>query len=372
MLIHGQSHGGIAQGIGQALWEECVYDRETGQLLSGSLLDYAMPRADRLPLFTTEISEVPSTTNPLGMRGGSEGGITPGLAAVANAIVDALAEFGVEHIELPATPERVWRAIRTARATPRPRVRRGILEKSPGTRRSLAPALPGLRACGVFSDIRGGPVVRRHLRGHPRVSRAARADAVADGVLADRVGEHGELRARDRETGHGRRRPDRQLRAWSRHRHSRGRGRAPRRLRGQLLVHRGVSRTAHGDSIRLLGTQHWRVRDRHAQGLRDRSRAAAEIVGYAGSDSPSICSIPPSRGSSSGRCRAPPSRPRTRPRAGGGRARRRGSVANTAGISASTAASTRPDAAAVAGCAGAGGARWPRGRGSPGQPASIR
>jgi carbon-monoxide dehydrogenase large subunit len=112
MLIHGQSHGGIAQGIGQALWEECFYDRDTGQLLSGSLMDYAMPRADNLPLFQTEISEVPSTTNPLGMRGGSEGGITPGLAAVANAIVDALAEYGIEHIELPATPERIWRAIR--------------------------------------------------------------------------------------------------------------------------------------------------------------------------------------------------------------------------------------------------------------------
>lgn len=111
MLIHGQSHGGIAQGIGQALWEECAYDVPSGQLLSASLMDYAMPRADGVPLFTTEISEVPSTTNPLGMRGGSEGGITPGLAVVANAIVDALAEFGVEHIALPATPERVWRAI---------------------------------------------------------------------------------------------------------------------------------------------------------------------------------------------------------------------------------------------------------------------
>jgi aerobic carbon-monoxide dehydrogenase large subunit len=115
LLIHGQSHGGIAQGIGQALWEECVYDRRSGQLLSGSFLDYAMPRADLLPAFQTEISEVPSTTNPLGMRGGSEGGITPGLAAVANAIVDALAGFGVEHIELPASPERIWNAIRTAR-----------------------------------------------------------------------------------------------------------------------------------------------------------------------------------------------------------------------------------------------------------------
>jgi len=115
LLIHGQSHGGIAQGIGQALWEQCVYDPRSGQLLSGSLLDYALPRADLLPCFDTEISEVPSTTNPLGMRGGSEGGITPGLAAVANAIVDALAEFGVEHIELPAAPERVWNAIRAAR-----------------------------------------------------------------------------------------------------------------------------------------------------------------------------------------------------------------------------------------------------------------
>jgi hypothetical protein len=100
MLIHGQSHGGIAQGIGQALWEECVYDPNTAQLLSGSLMDYALPRADSLPLFQTEISEVPSTTNPLGMRGGGEGGITPGLAVVANAIVDALSEFDIEHIDL--------------------------------------------------------------------------------------------------------------------------------------------------------------------------------------------------------------------------------------------------------------------------------
>jgi carbon-monoxide dehydrogenase large subunit len=114
MLIHGQSHGGIAQGIGQALSEQCLYDDETGQLLSGSLLDYAVPRAEGLPMFKTALSEVPSTSNPLGMRGGSEGGITPGLAAVGNAIVDALAEFGVEHIELPATPERIWRAIRSA------------------------------------------------------------------------------------------------------------------------------------------------------------------------------------------------------------------------------------------------------------------
>jgi carbon-monoxide dehydrogenase large subunit len=74
-------------------------------------MDYAMPRADQLPMFDTEISEVPSTTNPLGLRGGGEGGTTPALAAVCNAVVDALDEFGVEHLDLPLTSERVWRAI---------------------------------------------------------------------------------------------------------------------------------------------------------------------------------------------------------------------------------------------------------------------
>ncbi|MGH7299777.1 MAG: molybdopterin cofactor-binding domain-containing protein, partial [Candidatus Rokuibacteriota bacterium] len=115
MILHGQTHGGIAQGVGQALWESCAYDPETGQLLSATLMDYALPRADMLPAFTTEISEVPSTSHPLGLRGGGEGGTTPALGAVVNAIVDALAELGVEHVELPATPERVWQAIRDAR-----------------------------------------------------------------------------------------------------------------------------------------------------------------------------------------------------------------------------------------------------------------
>jgi carbon-monoxide dehydrogenase large subunit len=77
-------------------------------------MDYAMPRADPLPAFATEISEVEATANPLGLRGGGEGGTTPALAAVVNAVVDALAELGVEHLEMPVTPERVWRAIRAA------------------------------------------------------------------------------------------------------------------------------------------------------------------------------------------------------------------------------------------------------------------
>ena len=116
MILHGQTHGGIAQGVGQALWEACAYEASTGQLLSSTMMDYAMPRADMLPPFATEISEVPSTAHPLGLRGGGEGGTTPALGAVVNAIVDALAELGVEHVEMPATSERVWRAIRDARS----------------------------------------------------------------------------------------------------------------------------------------------------------------------------------------------------------------------------------------------------------------
>jgi carbon-monoxide dehydrogenase large subunit len=115
LILHGQTHGGIAQGAGQALLEDAHYDPKTGQLLTGSFMDYAMPRADDLPALATALSEVPSPTNRLGVRSGGEGGTTPALAAVINAIVDALAELGVSHIEMPATPERVWRAIQAAR-----------------------------------------------------------------------------------------------------------------------------------------------------------------------------------------------------------------------------------------------------------------
>jgi carbon-monoxide dehydrogenase large subunit len=117
LIVHGQTHGGIAQGLGQALWEHCRYDAESGQLQSATFMEYAIPRADLLPSFTTEISEVPATSNPLGLRGGGEGGTTPALGAVVNAIVDALAELGVQHLEMPVTPERVWNAIRAAERT---------------------------------------------------------------------------------------------------------------------------------------------------------------------------------------------------------------------------------------------------------------
>jgi carbon-monoxide dehydrogenase large subunit len=114
MVVDGQTHGGAAQGIGQALWDCCTYDAH-GQLLSASFMDYAMPRADILPSFTTDISEVLTPTNRLGVRGAGEGGTTGSLGAVVNAAVDALAEFGVTHIEMPVTPERVWRAIQSAK-----------------------------------------------------------------------------------------------------------------------------------------------------------------------------------------------------------------------------------------------------------------
>ncbi len=112
MIIDGQTHGGIVQGVGQALLEQCFYDSRTGQLLSGSFMDYAMPRAAYFPFFNTGISEVPMPGHPLGIRPAGEGGTTPALAVVVNAVVDALSEYGVRHVEMPATSERIWRAMR--------------------------------------------------------------------------------------------------------------------------------------------------------------------------------------------------------------------------------------------------------------------
>ncbi|OLB97095.1 MAG: hypothetical protein AUH30_11085 [Candidatus Rokubacteria bacterium 13_1_40CM_68_15] len=115
MIVHGQQHGAVAQGIGQALTERCVYDSASGQLLSGSLLDYAIPRADDLPSISVTSRDVPSPTNPLGVKGAGEGGTVGAPGAVIHALLDALAPLGVTHIDMPATPERVWRAIQDAR-----------------------------------------------------------------------------------------------------------------------------------------------------------------------------------------------------------------------------------------------------------------
>ncbi len=115
MIVDGQVHGGIAQGIGQALLENCVYDSD-GQLLSGSYMDYTMPRADDLPNYTVDHScQTPCTHNPLGVKGCGEAGAIGSPPAVINAVVDALSDYGITHIDMPATPARVWEAIQAAK-----------------------------------------------------------------------------------------------------------------------------------------------------------------------------------------------------------------------------------------------------------------
>jgi carbon-monoxide dehydrogenase large subunit len=111
MLLEGQVHGGVAQGIGQALLEETVYDEESGQLVTGSFMDYAMPRADHLPNFSFATRNVPCKANPLGVKGAGEAGSVGAPPALINAIVDALYEKGVRHVDMPATPKRVWEAM---------------------------------------------------------------------------------------------------------------------------------------------------------------------------------------------------------------------------------------------------------------------
>jgi carbon-monoxide dehydrogenase large subunit len=116
LIVHGQTHGAIAQGVGQALWEQIYLDPDSGQPLTGSLMDYGMPRADVLPSFRTEIAEVLSPTNPLGIKAGGEGGTTAAPAVMLSAILDALGEVGVRDVSMPVTPYKVWQAIREARA----------------------------------------------------------------------------------------------------------------------------------------------------------------------------------------------------------------------------------------------------------------
>ena len=110
LIVEGQVQGGLAQGLGQALMEHGVYDRDSGQLLAGSFMDYAMPRADDMPALTEAFVEVPATTNPLGVKGVGEAGTTGSLAAIMNAIADALPGDAGATLDMPATPYRVWRA----------------------------------------------------------------------------------------------------------------------------------------------------------------------------------------------------------------------------------------------------------------------
>jgi carbon-monoxide dehydrogenase large subunit len=113
MIVDGMVHGGVTQGIGQALQEEAIYDDE-GQLLTGSMMDYAVPMAEVLPSFETDRTETPSPVNPLGLKGAGEAGTIAASPAVVNAVMDALAPFGVKHIDMPLKPEKVWRALRSS------------------------------------------------------------------------------------------------------------------------------------------------------------------------------------------------------------------------------------------------------------------
>jgi carbon-monoxide dehydrogenase large subunit len=107
-------HGAVVQGVGQILGEEVVYDRDTGQLLTGSFMDYCMPRAGLIPGIHFEDSPIPATNNVLGVKGVGESGCTASMPSVANAVMDALRPLGVKHLDMPMTPARVWRAIQSA------------------------------------------------------------------------------------------------------------------------------------------------------------------------------------------------------------------------------------------------------------------
>jgi carbon-monoxide dehydrogenase large subunit len=115
MLVAGQVHGGTVQGIGQALFEGCRYDYASGQLVTGSLMDYCLPRADDVPSFDFKYNEIPCSANPLGVKGCGEAGAIGAPPAVVNAILDALGKYGVRNVEMPATPQHVWEAIRVGR-----------------------------------------------------------------------------------------------------------------------------------------------------------------------------------------------------------------------------------------------------------------
>jgi carbon-monoxide dehydrogenase large subunit len=113
MICEGQVHGGIAQGVGQAVLEQVAYD-SSGQLLTGSFMDYGMPRADDFPVIVSELVEIPAKTNPLGIKGIGESGTIGAPPTIVNAVLDALRSVGVEHIDMPLTPNRVWAAVRDA------------------------------------------------------------------------------------------------------------------------------------------------------------------------------------------------------------------------------------------------------------------
>jgi carbon-monoxide dehydrogenase large subunit len=117
LIVEGQVHGGLAQGIGQALSEGCYLDRDSGQVLTGSYMDYGMPRAGSVPPLRVELTEDPTSGNPLRVKGGGESGITPATATIFNALADALREIGTDELAMPATPKVVWEFIHRSQGT---------------------------------------------------------------------------------------------------------------------------------------------------------------------------------------------------------------------------------------------------------------
>ena len=115
MIVEGQVHGGVVQGVGQAMGENCVYDPASGQLLTGSFMDYRMPRADDLPKIAVATQSTRCRHNPLGVKGCGEVGTIASPAAMMNAVVDALSPYGITHLDMPATPQRIWDAIQASR-----------------------------------------------------------------------------------------------------------------------------------------------------------------------------------------------------------------------------------------------------------------
>ncbi len=115
LIVAGQVHGGIAQGLGQAMGEHAVFDKETGQLVTGSLMDYWLPRADDMPTFDITYNEIPSTSNALGVKGAGEAGTVGAPASFINAVIDALKPYGVETVDMPVTPQKLWNIIHSSR-----------------------------------------------------------------------------------------------------------------------------------------------------------------------------------------------------------------------------------------------------------------
>ena len=115
LTLKGQIHGGVTQGVGQILMEQVAYEPESGQLLTGSFLDYAMPRADTMGFLQITSNVVPTSLNPLGVKGGGESGTVGAMPALMNAIMNALSQIGIDHLDMPATPDRIWKAIQNSK-----------------------------------------------------------------------------------------------------------------------------------------------------------------------------------------------------------------------------------------------------------------